>query len=112
MRRLFAFLVNALLPLRPGLTSLPRKNNVDRKLSILDFLVRSRQMYVKLLALVKWSSDAGEIHQSTSMQEVLLRQDNLFRTVADNLYEMHGGLVRVKYALSFAMFHLRVCWFC
>uniref|UniRef100_A0A4W5NYR8 Mediator of RNA polymerase II transcription subunit 14 n=1 Tax=Hucho hucho TaxID=62062 RepID=A0A4W5NYR8_9TELE len=43
--------------------SLPRKTDMERKIEIVQFSSRTRQLFVRLLALVKWASNAGKVEK-------------------------------------------------
>ena len=40
---------------------LPRKTDMERKEEIFNFSSRTRMLFVRLLALVKWASSAGKV---------------------------------------------------
>jgi hypothetical protein len=44
--------------------SLPRKTDMERKIEIYNFSARTRQLFVRLLALVKWASSASKVDKS------------------------------------------------
>ncbi|EFN69904.1 Mediator of RNA polymerase II transcription subunit 14 [Camponotus floridanus] len=44
---------------------LPRKTDMERKIEIYNFSARTRQLYVRLLALVKWANSASKVDKST-----------------------------------------------
>lgn len=43
---------------------LPRKTDMERKIEIYNFSARTRQLYVRLLALVKWANSASKVDKS------------------------------------------------
>lgn len=43
------------------LNSLPRKSDMEKKIDIVQFAQRTRQLYVRLLALVKWAASASKV---------------------------------------------------
>ena len=43
--------------------SLPRKDDIERKIEIVQFASRTRQLFVRLLALVKWANSAGKVEK-------------------------------------------------
>uniref|UniRef100_A0A8C9PBA2 Mediator of RNA polymerase II transcription subunit 14 n=1 Tax=Spermophilus dauricus TaxID=99837 RepID=A0A8C9PBA2_SPEDA len=45
------------------LLRLPRKSDVERKIEIVQFASRTRQLFVRLLALVKWANNAGKVEK-------------------------------------------------
>jgi hypothetical protein len=44
--------------------SLPRKTDLERKIEIYNFSARTRQLFVRLLALVKWANSASKVDKS------------------------------------------------
>lgn len=47
---------------------LPRKTDMERKVEIVQFASRTRQLFIRLLALVKWASSATKVDKcSVSM---------------------------------------------
>lgn len=43
---------------------LPRKTDIERKIEIYTFSARTRQLFVRLLALVKWANSASKVDKS------------------------------------------------
>lgn len=43
---------------------LPRKTDMERKIEIYNFATRTRQLFVRLLALVKWANSASKVEKS------------------------------------------------
>ncbi|XP_059480317.1 mediator of RNA polymerase II transcription subunit 14 isoform X2 [Neocloeon triangulifer] len=64
---------------------LPRKTDVERKVEIYNFSARTRQLYVRLLALVKWASGASKVEKSTMIMQFLDKQSMLLVDTADML---------------------------
>uniref|UniRef100_A0A671T2H7 Mediator of RNA polymerase II transcription subunit 14 n=1 Tax=Sinocyclocheilus anshuiensis TaxID=1608454 RepID=A0A671T2H7_9TELE len=54
---------------------LPRKTDMERKIEIVQFASRTRQLFVRLLALVKWASNAGKVEKCAVRE--LFRTSNL-----------------------------------
>lgn len=44
--------------------SLPRKTDMERKIEIYNYSARTRQLFVRLLALVKWANSASKVDKS------------------------------------------------
>ena len=40
---------------------LPRKTDMERKIEIVQFCSRTRQLFIRLLALVKWANNCGKV---------------------------------------------------
>lgn len=44
---------------------LPRKTDLERKIEIYNFSARTRQLFIRLLALVKWANSASKVDKSS-----------------------------------------------
>lgn len=64
---------------------LPRKTDMERKIEIYKFSARTRQLFVRLLALVKWASSATKVDRSAHIMGFLDKQALLFVETADVL---------------------------
>ncbi|CAB3237391.1 unnamed protein product [Arctia plantaginis] len=64
---------------------LPRKTDMERKIEIYKFSARTRQLFVRLLALVKWASSATKVDRSAHIMAFLDKQAMLFVDTADVL---------------------------
>nr|XP_021505651.1 mediator of RNA polymerase II transcription subunit 14-like [Meriones unguiculatus] len=64
---------------------LPRKSDVERKIELVQFASRTRQLFVRLLALVKWANDAGKVEKCAMISGFLDQQAILFVDTADRL---------------------------
>lgn len=64
---------------------LPRKTDFERKIEILHFSERTRQLFMRLLALVKWAGSASKIEQCMDIVSFLDKQALLFINTADNM---------------------------
>lgn len=68
---------------------LPRKTDLERKIEIVQFVSRTRQTFVRLLALVKWASKleggATKVEQCMDIVSFLDKQALLFINTADNM---------------------------
>lgn len=54
---------------------LPRKTDIERKIEIYTFSARTRQLFVRLLALVKWANSASKVDKSAV--SILLSLQNM-----------------------------------
>lgn len=45
----------------PSTRSLPRKSDMEKKVDIVQYAQQTRQLYVRLLALVKWAASASKV---------------------------------------------------
>ncbi|XP_046582734.1 mediator of RNA polymerase II transcription subunit 14-like isoform X2 [Haliotis rubra] len=64
---------------------LPRKTDMDRKIEIFQFANRTRQLFVRLLALVKWATSASKVDKCTDICNFLEQQSFFFVDTADQL---------------------------
>uniref|UniRef100_A0A1B6LA62 Mediator of RNA polymerase II transcription subunit 14 n=1 Tax=Graphocephala atropunctata TaxID=36148 RepID=A0A1B6LA62_9HEMI len=67
---------------------LPRKTDIERKIEIYTFSARTRQLFVRLLALVKWANSASKVDKSAHIMAFLDKQSMLFVDTADMLARM------------------------
>lgn len=64
---------------------LPRKTDMERKIEIMMFANQNRQLYVRLLALVRWASTASKVEKCSQIVSFLDKQAMLFTETADTL---------------------------
>lgn len=68
---------------------LPRKADFARKIEIMTFVEKTRQIFIRLLALVKWAGGASlKIEQCMHIVSYLDKQSILFTNTADNMYNI------------------------
>ncbi|KAK3931598.1 Mediator of RNA polymerase II transcription subunit 14 [Frankliniella fusca] len=67
---------------------LPKKADMERKMEIYNFAARTRQLFVRLLALVKWASSVSKVDKSAHIMAFLEKQSLLFVDTADMLARM------------------------
>lgn len=67
---------------------LPRKTDVERKIEIVQFASSTRQLFVRLLALVKWAASATKVEKCAAIVGFLDKQNLLFVETADILAMM------------------------
>ncbi|XP_039601038.1 mediator of RNA polymerase II transcription subunit 14 isoform X1 [Polypterus senegalus] len=86
---------------------LPRKTDMERKIEIVQFASRTRQLFVRLLALVKWASNAGKVEKCAIISSFLDQQAFLFVDTADRLASLaRDALVHARlpnFAIPFAI---------
>ncbi|XP_053732138.1 mediator of RNA polymerase II transcription subunit 14 isoform X1 [Synchiropus splendidus] len=86
---------------------LPRKTDMERKIEIVQFASRTRQLFVRLLALVKWASNAGKVEKCALISSFLDQQTILFVDTADRLATLaRDALVHARlpsFAIPFAI---------
>lgn len=64
---------------------LPRKSETDRKISVVTFAHSTRQIFVKLLAIVKWIKQSKKFEPLTAIRYFLDQQAMHFVDTADRL---------------------------
>ncbi|XP_022785059.1 mediator of RNA polymerase II transcription subunit 14-like isoform X3 [Stylophora pistillata] len=67
---------------------LPRKSDIERKIEIVQFASKTRQQFVRLLALVKWAASADRVDKCQAISTILDKQSMLFVDTADMLARM------------------------
>ncbi|CAD5119260.1 DgyrCDS7889 [Dimorphilus gyrociliatus] len=67
---------------------LPRKTDLERKTEILQFASRSRNLFIRLLALVKWANGASKVEKCGAIMQFLDQQSAYFVDSADQLARM------------------------
>ena len=67
---------------------LPRKTDMERKIEIFNFASRTRMLFVRLLALVRWASSASKVDKCASIVMFLEKQSGLFLDTANQLAGM------------------------
>lgn len=67
---------------------LPRKTDMERKIEIYNFSARTRQLFIRLLALVKWANSVTKVEKSAHIMAFLDKQSLLFVDTADILARM------------------------
>uniref|UniRef100_G1U7B5 Mediator of RNA polymerase II transcription subunit 14 n=1 Tax=Oryctolagus cuniculus TaxID=9986 RepID=G1U7B5_RABIT len=86
---------------------LPRKSDVERKIEIVQFASRTRQLFVRLLALVKWADNAGKVEKCAMISSFLDQQAILFVDTADRLASLaRDALVHARlpsFAIPYAI---------
>ncbi|XP_074593418.1 mediator complex subunit 14 [Brevipalpus obovatus] len=67
---------------------LPRKSDIERKIEIVKFANRTRQLFIRLLALVKWAGNASKVEKCSNIVAFLDKQAMLYVETADILAKM------------------------
>uniref|UniRef100_A0A8C7S9K0 Mediator of RNA polymerase II transcription subunit 14 n=1 Tax=Oncorhynchus mykiss TaxID=8022 RepID=A0A8C7S9K0_ONCMY len=79
----------------------------ELKIEIVQFSSRTRQLFVRLLALVKWASNAGKVEKCAMISSFLDQQAFLFVDTADRLASLaRDALVHARlpsFAIPFAI---------
>ncbi|WAR07451.1 MED14-like protein [Mya arenaria] len=67
---------------------LPRKTDMERKIEIVQYASRTRQLFIRLLALVKWANSASKVDKCAKICNFLEQQSMYFIETADTLAKM------------------------
>lgn len=67
---------------------LPRKTDMERKIEIVQFCSRTRQLFIRLLSLVKWANNCGKVDKCAQITGFLDQQSMLFIHTADRLAQI------------------------
>lgn len=67
---------------------LPRKTDMERKIEVFQFASRTRQLFIRLLALVKWANSVSKVDKSANIMCFLDKQSMIFIETADALSRM------------------------
>lgn len=79
---------------------------MERKVEIYNLSARSRQLFIRLLALVKWAGSASKVDRSTHIMAFLDKQAMLFVDTADMLARMaRETLVHARYICIIRLFN-------
>lgn len=46
---------------------------MERKIEIYNFSARTRQLFIRLLALVKWANSASKVDKSAVSQQIIIK---------------------------------------
>ena len=76
---------------------LPSKADIERKIEIIQFATKTRNQFIRLLALVKWASCADRVDKFQAFSSYLDRQRFYFIDTADTLARIaRETLVQVR----------------
>ncbi|XP_001354245.3 mediator of RNA polymerase II transcription subunit 14 isoform X1 [Drosophila pseudoobscura] len=76
---------------------LPRKTDMERKIEIYNYAARTRHLFTRLNALVKWGNSVSKVDKSSQIMSFLDKQNMLFVETADMLARMsRETLVRAR----------------
>ncbi|XP_014680674.1 PREDICTED: mediator of RNA polymerase II transcription subunit 14-like [Priapulus caudatus] len=67
---------------------LPRKSDIERKVEIVQLAHKTRQLFIRLLALVKWANSAAKVYRCSDIMMFLDQQAMLFTDTADMLAQI------------------------
>lgn len=69
---------------------------MERKIEIVTFVNRTKQLFIRLLALVKWASSASKVEKCSNIVSFLDKQSSLFIETADILKMSGKSLAQVR----------------
>ncbi|CAF1028589.1 unnamed protein product [Rotaria sordida] len=67
---------------------LPNKTNIERKKELVKFACRTRQLFIRILAVVKWATTAGKVNACETIQHFLENRARLIRETSDCLAQL------------------------
>ncbi|KRZ67180.1 Mediator of RNA polymerase II transcription subunit 14, partial [Trichinella papuae] len=73
---------------------LPKKSDLDRKISIAQFAHSARQLFVRLYAILKWARCGAKVDLCTGIVCFLDQQASMFVDTADRLYQMNCDVLQ------------------
>ncbi|EGC37024.1 hypothetical protein DICPUDRAFT_150416 [Dictyostelium purpureum] len=80
-----------------GLTeNLPKANDLERKKALVDYLDGTREKFLRLLVLMKWSEHVPTLTKANNIINLLNQEDSYFREAADSLINTQYGLVNAR----------------
>ena len=86
---------------------LPRKTDMERKIEIVQFCSRTRQLFIRLLSLVKWANNCGKVDKCAQITGFLDQQSMLFIHTADRLAQIsRDSLPQARCGTFFLVFPL------
>uniref|UniRef100_H2ZNS6 Mediator of RNA polymerase II transcription subunit 14 n=1 Tax=Ciona savignyi TaxID=51511 RepID=H2ZNS6_CIOSA len=72
---------------------LPGKSDLERKIAVVQFATKYRQLFIRLFSLVKWASSVDKVVKCGDISSFLDHQAMLFVDTADKLYMMSNQLL-------------------
>ncbi|UJR25327.1 hypothetical protein I4U23_006678 [Adineta vaga] len=67
---------------------LPSKTNIERKKELVKFACRTRQLFIRILAVVKWAGTAGKVNACENIQTFLEGRARVIRETSDILAQI------------------------
>ncbi|CAF0807683.1 unnamed protein product [Adineta steineri] len=67
---------------------LPSKTNIERKKELVKFACRARQLFIRILAVVKWAATAGKVNACEDIQNFLEGRNRVVRETSDLLAQL------------------------
>ncbi|KAN0015755.1 hypothetical protein ACTFIU_005702 [Dictyostelium citrinum] len=84
---------NSLLGLTEGL---PKANDLERKKAIVDYLDSTREKFLRLMVLIKWSEHVPTLTKANNIIDILNLEDSYLREAADLLINTQFSLVNAR----------------
>ncbi|VDP09938.1 unnamed protein product [Soboliphyme baturini] len=79
----------------------PKKSDIERKVSIVQFAFSARQLFIRLLAVVKWARSGTKFDVCTAITCYLDQQASTFVDTADRLFAMSRDVLSQALLPSF-----------
>ncbi|CAF0853162.1 unnamed protein product [Rotaria sp. Silwood1] len=64
------------------------KSNLERKIELIKFACRARQLFIRILAVVKWAATTGKVTACEDIQNFLEHRARLIRETSDSLAQL------------------------
>ncbi|EGG19413.1 putative mediator complex subunit 14 [Cavenderia fasciculata] len=75
---------------------LPKESDIERKKQLVDYLDATREKFLKLLVLLKWSQHVSTLTKANEIIEMLNKEDNYFRDAADHLMMTKDAMINAR----------------
>eukprot|EP01132_Coremiostelium_polycephalum_P003632 gene3632-4523_t len=75
---------------------LPNENDLERKKSIVEYLDSTREKFLRLLVLMKWSEHVPTLAKANEIMRFLELEDSYFRDAADMLIHTKYNLINAR----------------
>uniref|UniRef100_A0A5S6R235 Mediator of RNA polymerase II transcription subunit 14 n=1 Tax=Trichuris muris TaxID=70415 RepID=A0A5S6R235_TRIMR len=72
---------------------LPKKSDLERKTSIAQFANGTRQLFIRVLAILKWARCGAKVDMCTGIQCFLDQQASMFVDTADRLFQLCNSVL-------------------
>ncbi|EFA74870.1 putative mediator complex subunit 14 [Heterostelium album PN500] len=80
-----------------GLTEIsPSLKDVDKKRTLLDYFDQTRERFLRLLVILKWSSHIDTLTKANDIIQLLEKEDSFFREAADMLILTKENLINAR----------------
>ncbi|XP_058086933.1 mediator of RNA polymerase II transcription subunit 14 isoform X2 [Magnolia sinica] len=74
----------------------PEQSDSEKKISLLKYIVKTRQRMLRLLVLAKWCQQVPLVQYCQQLAATLSSHDTCFTQAADSMFFMHEGLQQAR----------------